>query len=162
MDTASSVASKVIEASKALVGTWSPDYLAEISNDLKNLKTSSIDNFVQELLEYAAEEKTTNDARLKIAQLLMSLRSFFLPKISSSLGNKYELLETVLDAIHEGKLKVATAQLYTNIMSISKCSRPVKLSSKQPHKKSNSVQPTSESTKFEIEQPLSTISAFLV
>ena len=153
------ISQKVIDDSKSLNGTWSPDYLASVSDQLKNLKTNSIDNFVEDILNYSAEEKTTNEAKLKIAQLLMSLKSFFLPKISLSLANEYDLLENVLESVHEGKLKDATIKSYTNIMSTIK-SKPIKVSTK--HKKSNSVQPTSESTKFELQESMPPITSFII
>ena len=130
---------KVINEAKSLVGTWSCQSITEISERLQKFNSVSVNSFIREVLIFVIDQETTNDVRFKIAQLLISLKSFFLPKVAHAISHNSELMNRALASIQEGKLKEATTSLYTNLISSVKVVRPVKATT---HIKSMSVQPS--------------------
>ena len=136
---------RVIEEAKTQIGTWSCASIRSIESELSKLHQKKIDQFVHELLEIAASPDTDNNLKLKIAQLLSSLRSFFMPGVQVTLKGSEELVTKVIQNIGEGRLSEATKRMYSNL------TKDVHIISAIPKRstgriKSSSVQPGSRST----------------
>lgn len=130
---------RVTGEAETIVGTWSVNSMKEISNSLKSFTNSSVDLFVERLLQYVSDKELNNLVKLKIGQLIVSLQSFFFPKITYSISKKKSLIKAVIASIGEDFLKQATFDTYNNIINGPR--RPKVHQISRLHRKSMSVEP---------------------
>ena len=144
------IVTRVIEEARTQIGTWSCASIRSIESELRKMHQNKIDYFVHQLLLFASKPETDNNLKLKIAQLLSSLRSFFLPGVQTSLKQSEELISQIISNIGDGRLSDATKRMFSNL------TKDVHIISTVPKRsvriKSNSVQPGSRSR---IEMPRS-------
>lgn len=128
------VANIMVEARKS-EGTWSFSFIKKLQEDLKYFDHKKLDKFVNLLLTEVENDKYDNNIKFKLAQLLSTLRSFFLPGIIVSINSQSKRILQIVDNIQPGKLDECTKRMFLNLIQTN-CIQPpsnrVKSSSVQP------------------------------
>lgn len=125
----------IMEEAKNTQGTWSFSFLQKLQEELKYFDQKRLDRFVGLLLTEAEQECNENAMKLKIAQLLSTLKSFFLPGIVFSINTHNKRIVHIADSIPNGKLSDSTKRMFLNLIQ-SNCVQPISCKVK-----SNSAQP---------------------
>lgn len=107
---------KVLDEASASVGTWSFAFIKKLQEQIKFFNQKKIDKFVDLLLIAVENDTFDNNVKFKIAQLLSTLRSFFLPGIISSLNTQTKRILHITQSIRPGSLSECTRKMYMNLI----------------------------------------------
>lgn len=130
------IVASVLEEAESSVGTWSFAFIKQLQNNLKHFDQKRLDKFVCLVLNAADKEDCSTTTKFKIAQLLSTLRSFFLPGIILSLHNQNKQVAHIAEKIQQGNFCECTKKMYLNLLQTN-------VVQSASHKiKSNSVGPT--------------------
>ncbi|EAY15924.1 hypothetical protein TVAG_165520 [Trichomonas vaginalis G3] len=143
----------IIDEAANNIGTWSFSFIKKLQEDLKFFDQKKLDKFVYLILLEAEDEHNDNNMKLKIAQLLSSLRSFFLPGIVFSINSQNQRIKQIANNIPQGKLCDCTKRMFLNLIQVNvvpNVSNRIKSSSAQPVKQPDIQFSFDNSPKFPI------------
>ena len=107
----------IIESAETTEGTWTVQFLNEVADSCRNFSQKQIDSFVHLLLTDSKWEAMENPAKLKIAQLLVSLRSFFFPSINMSIIKEKAAISHCANSVKNGKIADATRKMLNGLLT---------------------------------------------
>ncbi|EAX91636.1 hypothetical protein TVAG_001880 [Trichomonas vaginalis G3] len=108
---------QIFYTSKNMCGTWPVATLTEIALLCKQMSLKQRDLFVQQLFTGTQWQELENQSKLKIAQLLVSLKSFFYPDIYSSIQTQQDLIREAANTIENGKLSDSTKKVILSLIT---------------------------------------------
>ena len=107
----------VIEAAETQEGTWTVKFLNEISDTCRQFSQKQVDSFVHLLMTDTKWDTMDNSAKLKIAQVLVSLRSFFFPTINISITKEKAAITHCASSVKSGKIADATRKVLNSLLT---------------------------------------------
>lgn len=108
---------EIFNSAKNTCGTWPVNTLTQIALLCKQMNIKQRDYFVQQLFSSKQWQELENHSKLKIAQLLVSLKSFFYPDIYISIQSQQELIKEAAKTIEDGKLADSTKKVILSLIS---------------------------------------------
>ena len=107
----------IIDSAEATEGTWTVQFLNEIAGYCRRLSAKQVDIFVHLLMNDEKWYSMENSSKLKIGQLLVSLRSFFYPSIGNSITKEKTAISRCVTGVQDGKIADATKKVLNSLLT---------------------------------------------